>query len=476
MKLEKIKALTIVLLCMIASMSALYFNKSPVSAVIAIGDEEITTTESSFTLNFNDDWISTLNISIDGMEINGSYSEYDTYIRNSNGNYYPVTGAGLQSAIYDLNSTDGGWVTLGGNFTISTSIYLVNNTLLDFQWHTVSLPDSAGFDMIVIKNNSENISIINGIFYGNRGGQAGFSNCTYVGQNCQRITIKDNIFYSWYGKAVTVIGGIGSKSKHIGVINNKMKDFQQGIDSDGVDFDQVNWGIISGNTIEGTGDDGIDVGSGDSVSICNNVLRDCKNGIELYSTKGEVVGNSIDKIADYGIVLDNCRTTTVTGNYLYAIGKHGIRCLYAYGCSITGNTFWRCSYGSNNTYDDIHLESSAGNHCTYNTITGNTIIEDYTNKPKCGINESDSNQNYNNICDNTIFGPYAIINTSGNHTIVKDNIGYNYNSLFPYYAQAIPPTMLENTTAYWYNTTGGWLYQVANSHGTQYYLNMSTTY
>ncbi|GAG89926.1 unnamed protein product, partial [marine sediment metagenome] len=31
-------------------------------------------------------------------------------------------------------------------------------------------------------------------------------------------------------------------------------------------------------------------------------------------------------------------------------------------------------------------------------------------------------------------------------------------------------------TAYWYNTTGGWLYQVANSYGTQYYINMSTTY
>ena len=49
-------------------------------------------------------------------------------------------------------------------------------------------------------------------------------------------------------------------------------------------------------------------------------------------------------------------------------------------------------------------------------------------------------------------------------------------SLHPFYDQATPPTLAENTTAYWYNTTGSWLYQIANTYGTQYYVNMSKTY
>ena len=70
----------------------------------------------------------------------------------------------------------------------------------------------------------------------------------------------------------------------------------------------------------------------------------------------------------------------------------------------------------------------------------------------------------------------TVIDNDVTDATILDNIGYDYNTLFPYYEQDTPPILLQNTTAYWYNTTGGWGYVVYNMHGTQFYWNGSTTY
>ena len=50
-----------------------------------------------------------------------------TYIRNSNGNYWAATGANLQTAIWDLNSSDGGEVHVPpGNYTFSSNLTIDN--------------------------------------------------------------------------------------------------------------------------------------------------------------------------------------------------------------------------------------------------------------------------------------------------------------------------------------------------------------
>ena len=53
--------------------------------------------------------------------ITSSSDTVDTFIRNSNGNYWSATGSNIQLAIWDLNTTDGGTVFLPGNTTISVS-------------------------------------------------------------------------------------------------------------------------------------------------------------------------------------------------------------------------------------------------------------------------------------------------------------------------------------------------------------------
>ena len=352
-------------------------------------------------------------------------------ITNSNGRVWDATTADLQKAI---DNSSGETIFVGADITITSAINMVNNTLLDFQWHNITLTGSAGFHMIQIGDGVSpvtDVEIMHGNFYGNRSNQAGLFHCIYTQDKCQRIKIHDNYFTGWYGKAVSIEGGAGADNcYYISVYNNIMDDFEQGIDADGIDFDQVTWGTIENNQIKEAGDDGIDVGAGGSINIIGNVIRDCVNGIELYATKATVVGNTCDKSDYYGIVLDSCKVTTVSGNYIYFAGRHGIRLLYAVSCSITGNTFWRCSSSSDNTYDSIHLESKGADPCVNNTIIGNTILADGTNKVKYGINESDSYQDYNVIFGNTIDGPVTgMINKSGVHSIIGYNVGYE--TVFP---------------------------------------------
>jgi len=66
----------------------------------------------------------------------------------------------------------------------------------------------------------------------------------------------------------------------------------------------------------------------------------------------------------------------------------------------------------------------------------------------------------------------ADISDNGTHNKV---ISYGFTTMFPYFAQSSPPTINDNCTAYWYDTDGGWLYQVCNTYGTQYYVNMTTS-
>ena len=63
----------------------------------------------------------------------------DTLITNSNGKAWAPTGTNLQSAIYDLNGTEG-QIDIYGDITLSQQIrFGNNNTILDFHWNTITL-------------------------------------------------------------------------------------------------------------------------------------------------------------------------------------------------------------------------------------------------------------------------------------------------------------------------------------------------
>jgi hypothetical protein len=72
-----------------------------------------------------------------------------TYITNSNGKYWAATGANLQLAITDLNSTNGGWVDFPGgiDMTVSSSINIWRNITVDF--HGSTLTASGDIDVLI---------------------------------------------------------------------------------------------------------------------------------------------------------------------------------------------------------------------------------------------------------------------------------------------------------------------------------------
>jgi len=78
--------------------------------------------------------------------ISDSHDDIDTYIRNSNGNYWEATGSNLQLAINDIGN-DGGTVWVGSDVTLSSEITIHNNDhlILDFQGKQVTLDDDISF-------------------------------------------------------------------------------------------------------------------------------------------------------------------------------------------------------------------------------------------------------------------------------------------------------------------------------------------
>jgi hypothetical protein len=77
--------------------------------------------------------------------ITDSQDNIHTFIRNSNGKYWEVTGSNLQTAINDLGN-NGGTIWVGSDITLSSEIKLPhNNIIIDFEYHKVTLSEDISF-------------------------------------------------------------------------------------------------------------------------------------------------------------------------------------------------------------------------------------------------------------------------------------------------------------------------------------------
>jgi hypothetical protein len=77
--------------------------------------------------------------------ISDTQDTIETYIRNSNGNYWECTDANLQTAINDLSGSNGGSVWVGDSISISTTIVMKSNVQVDFQNNRVTLTANVPF-------------------------------------------------------------------------------------------------------------------------------------------------------------------------------------------------------------------------------------------------------------------------------------------------------------------------------------------
>ena len=86
--------------------------------------------------------------------ISNTGDNFDTFIRNSNGNYWSSTASNIQIAIDDLNDNPGTvWLPGNTTFTLSSGIIIGDGILLDLGGSTIK--PSSSFNIISMKNGSQ---------------------------------------------------------------------------------------------------------------------------------------------------------------------------------------------------------------------------------------------------------------------------------------------------------------------------------
>jgi len=193
------------------------------------------------------------------------------------------------------------------------------------------------------------------------------------------------------------------------------------------------WGVkhgnVSGNTVEGTGSNGINLGSfGEDIRVYGNKIEGMRTGVKLGSVfYCTVKGNEIYNSSNYGISLINARNNRIEsntinrtliygiylgassrdniiiGNYIGNSTKYG---LYIYsgvtGNLIYGNLFY-FNHGSSDTYDSLHIQAYDGGSNEWNNTSMGNYWHDWA------VNNDTNDQNGDGIVD----WPYLIDGSSG---------------------------------------------------------------
>jgi len=138
--------------------------------------------------------------------------------------------------------------------------------------------------------------------------------------------------------------------------------------------------------------------SGGSGSYGYWITGDSKNN-RFISCKGSICDMD-------GWLIEDVDGTPVKNVFVACVARNNDR----HGFHLKGaqkNTFIGCivadnSQGDTNTYDGFFLEAGGSGNTTYNVIKGCQIHSDETAKHRYGINEDDSNQDYNIFANNIV--------------------------------------------------------------------------
>jgi len=333
-------------------------------------------------------------------------------------------------------------------------------------------------------------------------GYAKMSNCIVDGASNYYVDVHDggiNTISNCVFEGITT-AIIGIRLLHLTDGTTTVKDCYidgEGVATAGIEIDNhVNNCSIINNIIHscGTGNNGgivIEQGSSD-VLIEGNEIYGCTNngiyGVGTAQNRIQIINNRIHDNTQTGIRLETFDNCTFSGN---SFGNY-VRFDNGETSMITNNIFNNgyiacynvdnCSFLENiiteapDAYPIIFDASSKGNIIKNNNFIGSGCITD----------NGASNLDYANLgCYRTfpivnmtassISSGFAWFETSTNVLNIKNGANWIHPEI-PLYNQALTPNLLENTSAYWYNTTGNWLYLVRDYGGTEYYVNMSTTY
>tara|TARA_R110000803_G_scaffold1977_2_gene6495 strand:+ start:9359 stop:11803 length:2445 start_codon:yes stop_codon:yes gene_type:complete len=212
-------------------------------------------------------------------------------------------------------------------------------------------------------------------------------------------------------------------------------------------------GVISGNTIQLVGDDGIAVGGDlgamtglqaeNIVASNNTILGHATNnpnsfgrGILIHGAKNCVVSNNVitntysfglSCAPDLGTVPSNCENITITGNTITNAGiagdggqpQSGIKLALGTGYTVTGNTI------SSSVESGVVLD-----RCSSFTVSANVVKQNGTNGTESGVfatNTSDGAISNNYIYANAVAG--VLLDLTTDNLVVSGNTCYD-NGVF----------------------------------------------
>jgi len=365
----------------------------------------------------------------------GSGIESADYIvfTDGEGNYYAKSGdngeiqfSGTDAATVINNVLSGGDVKVSftrGTYTVSSTLKIYSNTVLDLTGATIKLADGA--DANVFEEGEtpvSNVKIKNGTIDGNKANQ------TSAGQGL-RIDQPKN----W------IIDGIHTENTL----------------GDGVFMDNGSRVTLKNFIIENTDDYGTRMQNIDVLKVLNGTVDNvASSGIVLKlgtpSYHAVIKGNTVKETAAEGIIVQSCHYFTVVGNTVDS-GKRGILLdapnpdYYTKYGTVEGNSILSSYHGiqmsngvqyctvTNNTikvtgdgYEGIKL-SSAEQDTTAKNTQHNLVIGNELHRPSnagYAVEESESGTavtDYNRIINNEITGTWDMppIQTVGDNTVVK---------------------------------------------------------
>jgi parallel beta-helix repeat protein len=138
-----------------------------------------------------------------------------------------------------------------------------------------------------------------------------------------------------------------------------------------------------------------------------------------------IIGNIIIDWTGTGIPihLDRASGCVVQGNQIVNSAGMGITLSGSSRCVVANNVLKNIGTNTNNTYIAIQIQAYGTTYSTHNIIQGNQIFSDASKLPKYGINEADTNEDYNVIANNIVTNcATAAINKQGVNSILDNNI------------------------------------------------------
>ena len=170
-------------------------------------------------------------------------------------------------------------------------------------------------------------------------------------------------------------------------------------------------------------------------TIAGNVIENAQNGIGSAGfafSRCIITGNHIRGRGTLGLEGIIAGTTgsaasnnnIITNNTIRNFGKEAIRLRQANYNMISNNAISSVGRLTNDTYPAISLEQrQAGQESTYNTIVGNTVTSEETNKHKYGFREIEAGDGPNIVANNIFLNAVtAAISTQHIGTDVSHNI------------------------------------------------------